>query len=300
MAQTTMCDKILTIGTNLQNNLNARGVTCTFGNTNGHTIYDLAQLVNERNLKGIGDTNLKIMASNPYCVSGDTTDIIVLLRDGVGTPITNQEVTVSDGTNEHTLTTDANGKATLYNQTITTDTTYTATYKGKTTSCFIKYVDIMVDYAVIGNKNTHWFIRNSDASELTVTIDTIGTNLSNSSTTSRYYFANPNNFTSEAPPVFVTDFIVECDIVSLNVTGGTSDQIAFLLQGQTQAYNLSHIANRVPCHIKIVKKGTSAKHYVDDTLLRETTISDRTNYYMGFQLYKTCNVTFKNYRIYEI
>lgn len=296
MAQTTMCDKIQTIGTNLQNNLNARGITCTFGNTNGHTIYDLAQLVNERNLKGIGDTNLKVIASNPYCVSGDTTDIIVLLRDGVGNPLINKSIIITDGTNIYNGITDINGLFTLFNQTITTTTTYTVSYGTEVASIKIQVIDVMIDYAVTNNKNTHWFVRSADTT-MTVTVDDDGTNLSNSSTTtSVFYFANPQSVSGDTPSITIGDFVVECDVIS--TTYGSGSQIALLLQGLTNNFNLSSYT--APYHLKMEKTGTTVKQYVDDTLIRTTTISDRTNYYMGFQLYKTCSIKFKNYRIYTI
>ena len=294
----SICDKIQNIGDTLEDNLNDRGVSCTFGiNSGEQSIYDMAQLITKKNIHGIGDINIQIIPNRPYLTSGESTDITVRLLNGVGNPLINKSITISDGTNSYNGITDINGLFTLFNQTITTDTTYTVTYGTETASKTIQVIDVMIDYAVTNNKDTHWFIRSADTSELTVTVGKDGTNLSNTSTTSsRYYFANPQNVTSETPPVTIGDFIIECDVVS--TTFGSGGQIAFLLQGLGINFNLSSYT--APYHLKMEKTGTSIKQYVNDTLIRTTTISNRTNYYMGFQLYKTCSIKFKNYRIYTI
>ena len=162
-------------------------------------------------------------------------------------------------------------------------------------SLSIPYSLIFSDDGVRESKNSNWYVRTSDTS-LTVTVDDDGTNLSNSSTTtSVYYFANPEHSTSQSPPITIGDFVIECDVISTNF--GRGSQIAFLLQGLTNNFNLSSYT--APYHLKMEKVGTTVKQYINDTLIRTTTISDRTNYYMGFQLYKTCSIKFKNYRIYD-
>ena len=159
----------------------------------------------------------------------------------------------------------------------------------------IPYSLIFNDDGVRRSKNSNWYVRTADTT-LTVTVDDDGTNLSNSSTTtSVFYFANPEHSTSQSPPITIGDFVVECDVISTNF--GSGSQIAFLLQGITNNFNLSSYT--APYHLKMEKVGTTVKQYIDDTLIRTTTISDRTNYYMGFQLYKTCSIKFKNYRIYD-
>ena len=134
--------------------------------------------------------------------------------------------------------------------------TYTATYSGQSSSCTVYGGAVFYDNATSQSKNTHWKIRSSDQSDLTATVGTGGTTLTSASTsTSRFYFANPDD--------------------------------------SLKSYT-------VPYHIKIEKEGTSAKHYLNDTLIRTTTISSRSNYYMGFQLYKRTSITFRDYVIREI
>ena len=175
----------------------------------------------------------------------------------------------------------------------------TDTVNGQTMTVYeLEDTIIFYDKATSQAKNTHWKIRSSDQSDLTVTVGTGGTTLTNTSTSaSRFYFANPDDSTSDSPPITISDFVVEADILDSSFTDSDS-QIAFLLQGQTTSLNLKGYT--APYHIKIEKEGTSAKQYVNDTLIRTTTISDRTTYYMGFQLYKRGSITFREYIIREI
>ncbi len=293
----SICDKIQNIGNTLEDNLNDRGVDCTFGiGTGEQNIYDMVELITKQNLMGIGDANIQIIPNRPYVTSGETIDVTVRLIDGVGNPLPNKIITISEGTNSYNGITNKDGIYTLFNQTITTDTTFTATYGTETASKTIQVIDVMIDYAVTNNKNTHWFVRSADTT-MTVTVGKDGTNLSNSSTTtSVFYFANPQSISSDSPPITIGDFVVECDVISTNF--GSGSQIALLLQGLTQNFNLSSFTP--PYHIKMERIGGTVKMYVDDNNWRTTTISNRTNYYMGFQLYKTCSIKFRNYRIYTI
>ena len=155
---------------------------------------------------------------------------------------------------------------------------------------------IFNDDGVTGSKNSNWYVRSTDAPYLSVTVDDEGTTVSsNDTSTSRFYFANPEHSTSPSPPITISDFVIECDVINTTFTSGS--QIAFLLQGLTNNFNLSSYT--APYHLKMEKVGTTVKQYINDTLIRTTTISSRTNYYMGFQLYKTCDIKFKNYRIYD-
>ena len=92
---TTICDKINTVGTILQENLNDRGVSCTFGGGSGEkNILQLVELVNDTNFKGSSDVNLKIGANRPYLLTGETTDVIVKLENGLCEPLKNKNVTI--------------------------------------------------------------------------------------------------------------------------------------------------------------------------------------------------------------
>ena len=85
----SICDKINTAGETLEANLTARGISCDFGkNSDGKdTIQDMAEMITASNLRGIGDAIIHISASRPYLLSGEKTDLIVTLHNGVGTPL---------------------------------------------------------------------------------------------------------------------------------------------------------------------------------------------------------------------
>ena len=93
----TICDKIQTIGNTLQDNLNNRGISCTFGSgTNESTILDMVEMVNDTNFSGSNDVNLSITANRPYLLENETTDIIVHLEDGMQQPLKNKNVIVGN------------------------------------------------------------------------------------------------------------------------------------------------------------------------------------------------------------
>ena len=91
----TICDKINTIGETLQENLNDRGVDCTFGGGTGEsTISDMVGMVSASNFKGVDDVNLSITANRPYLLENETTDVIVKLENGLCEPLKNKNVTI--------------------------------------------------------------------------------------------------------------------------------------------------------------------------------------------------------------
>ena len=93
----SICDKFNTAGNTLQSKLNARGVSCTYGknSNNKQTITDMANLITSDNLKGANDSIIHLYANRPYLMSGERTDLILALHDGLGNPLANKEVTIS-------------------------------------------------------------------------------------------------------------------------------------------------------------------------------------------------------------
>lgn len=91
----TICNKIQTLGETMETNLNARGVSCTFGTgTNESTILEMVEMVNSTNFKGSSDVNLKIGANRPYLLENETTDVVVKLENGLCEPLKNKNVIV--------------------------------------------------------------------------------------------------------------------------------------------------------------------------------------------------------------
>ena len=285
---TTICDKINTVGTTLQENLNDRGVSCTFGSGTGQTLLDLANLVNENNLLGVGDAVITISASRPYLLNSETTDIIVTLKNGIGQPLANKTITINDGTNTYTGTTDSNGIFIKYAVTVTEDTTFTATYSNVSDSIVVEYCD-MVDYAVTSNNNdADW---NNSNNRLTVTVTDTGKTLTG---TSNYGYYITKNYA-------YTDYIVEFDVVDL------TDLVAWYVRTTTVdaqvVGNFTSMGVRTGDSVKIKVQSNSMQLYVNGTL--KTTIAltiASAPMDFGFRITNqtTKYITYKNFRVHSI
>ena len=93
----TICNKIQTLGETMETNLNARGVSCTFGTGTGEsTVLEMVEMVNGTNFKGSSDVNLKIGANRPYLLENETTDVVVKLENGLCEPLKNKNVIVGE------------------------------------------------------------------------------------------------------------------------------------------------------------------------------------------------------------
>lgn len=163
----TICDKIRTVGDTLETNLNARGVSCTFGTGTGEkTILDMVNLITSSNLKGSSDAVISISASRPYLLSGEKTDLIVRLADGLGQPLANKSVSISDGTSVYSGITNNQGVYKLYDVSVSGDTTFTATYSSVSDSVRVELCSF-IDYAVTSNHNDDWVKFNPSNQTLT-------------------------------------------------------------------------------------------------------------------------------------
>lgn len=281
----SICDNIQNIGNTLENNLNNRGVDCTFGiDTGEQTIYDMVKLVNGQNLMGIGDTNIQIIPNKPYATSEKTIDITIRLLNGVGNPLSNKTIIINDGTNSYNGITDKNGIYTLFNQTITTDTTYTVSYGTEIASKTIP-VAKFIDYGVTNNHNDNWY-KNSGTDDRTVT-DT-GTILANTTST-RYdifaYFGISGQIYVFQPP-----FTVEMDIVGIS---GTDARFQIYDSVTKDSYN----GNFTVGHWKIVYDGTTIKPYYNGVEQTNYT-RNMPNARIGFFIPEMCLIMYKNFVIY--
>lgn len=153
-----ICDKINTAGQTLQSNLNARGVSCTYGKNseNKQTLKDMADLITASNLKGSNDALISISASRPYLLSGEKTDLIVKLVNGLGQPLANKSVSISDGTSVYSGITNNNGTYTKMGVSVNTVTNFTATYNTVNSSECTVYPCIYRDYATSDNKSNYY------------------------------------------------------------------------------------------------------------------------------------------------
>lgn len=286
----SICDKIQNIGDTLEDNLNDRGVSCTFGTGTGEqTIYDMAELITKQNLMGIGDANIQIIPNRSYVTSGETIDVTVRLLNGVGNPLINKIITISDGTNTYNGTTDTNGLFTLFNQTITTTTTYTVTYGTETATTNV-YLCQFVDYGTTSNY-TNWDIVSSD---MQMTRQDTYTELKRTT--------NASSFGYIIKDLGVTDGItIEFDLKQATIPSANEQYLSFRdIQGNTKlgiSRNYQSLNDGEWHHYKLVVNGLTITPVIDGVQKSNLTLSGS---WSRLQLEARNNAVqhFKNFVIY--
>ena len=231
---------------------------------------------------------LTISASKPYLLSGETTDLIVTLHNGFGVPLANKSVTVSDGTSSYSGITNSKGIFTLYSISVSTDTTFTATYSNATGSCLVELCD-MVDYGVTSNNNAEdW---NNSNNRLTVTLSDNGKTLTG---TSNYGYYITKNYA-------YTDYIVEFDVVEL--TALVSWYVRTSASDTQIVGNLSTLGVRDGDNVKIVVQNNSLQLYINGTLKSTIALTIASAPMdCGFRItnQSTKYITFKNFRVHTL
>lgn len=101
------------------------------------------------------EPHISVSATNPYLVSGETTDLVVSLVNVFGSPLSGKTVTLTDGTSVYNGITDNNGTYTKTGVSVSGDTTFTATYSSVSATCKVEYC-LFVDYATTSNHNDNW------------------------------------------------------------------------------------------------------------------------------------------------
>lgn len=285
----SICDKINTAGETLEANLTARGISCDFGkNSDGKdTIQDMAEMITASNLRGIGDAIIHISASRPYLLSGEKTDLIVTLHNGVGTPLANKSVTISDGTSLYSGITNNLGIFTLYDVEVSdTITMFTATYN-TVTDVVLVYNCIFTDYGITSKHNENWVNNNSN---ITVTRNDMYTTLTPSVNSSQNRY--------DVPTVPNQPFVIEFDKHNTSMAG------AYILIGNTTIQFSSSFSGNLASakHLKftIQDDKVTCEHdgVVEQTQLDITSLS-----YIRFQINNNNEgnvITFSNFRIYSI
>lgn len=280
----SICDKINTAGEALQDNLNARGVSCTYGNDTGeYSILGMANLINTSNLKGSADNIIHISASRPYLLEDETTDITVKLHNGVGTPLSDKTITISDGTNTHTGKTNTDGELKLYDVTVSSTKTFTATYDTVSATCEV-CLSTFTDYGA-DNNYTDWDAINN----LTITraTETTLTLTSQSSIGSRYVsISSPN--------------AIEFDLYT-NTANSTANMIS-LRSGSTILVGFTKqelgINSEKYYHIKLVINGSTVTPYVNGVAKASETLNSTPNrFYFALPISTTNIFRYKNFSI---
>lgn len=290
----SICDKIQHIGNTLEDNLNNRGVDCTFGiGTGEQNIYEMAELITKQNLMGIGDANIQIIPNRPYVTSGETIDVTVRLIDGVGNPLVNKIITISDGTNSYNGITDKDGIYTLFNQTITTDTIYTVTYGTETATCLVEYCTY-VNYLVDNEHDA-----NSYYGTGTVTYDKVGATLDATTFSSSNYQLNFRPIDD----VVTVPYEVKFEILD-NDTGNF--RVYFYntnFSGSAIASGTIYRQNQQPTPIRFVVTSSGITRYVGNTsteLTVSTSIASKVGARFGYWQPTTGKIKVRNFRIKQL
>lgn len=238
------------------------------------------------------EPHISVSATNPYLLSGETTDLVVSLVNAFGSPLSGKTITVtgSDGSLYNSIT-DNNGTYTKTGVSVSGDTTFTATYSSVSDSIVVEYC-IMVDYGVTNNSNLiQWFY---DPAYSSVSVDESGTTFTavregEYATVSATLTQNPSR-TDIYPYSF--PFTVEFDLI------GWADDYA-----RIRVYNNAN--NKVAYwnvkdfgvgHYKIVcAEGSQKLYYNGVEQSRKFTFTPLTAWNVAFQT--KGNLKFKNFRI---
>lgn len=180
------------------------------------------------------------------------------------------------------------GLFTLYDVTVSADTTFTATYDTVSDSILVEYCD-MVDYGVTSNNNdADW---NNSSNRLTVTVTDTGKTLTG---TSNYGYYITKNYD-------YTDYIVEFDVVEL------TDLVAWYVRtsaSDTQIVgNFTSLGVRNGDDVKIKVQNNSMQLYLNSAL--KTTIAltiASAPMDFGFRITNqtTKYITYKNFRVHTL
>ena len=236
--------------------------------------------------------HISVSATNPYLVSGETTDLVVSLVNAFGSPLSGKTVTISDGTSSYDGITNNQGVYTLSDVSVSQDTTFTATYGSLSDSVTVEYY-LFIDEGTTASHYDHWYINSYG----TATVQSDGTKLLNTSGNTSFVMRSiiPSNKTisdanaySYNPP-----FVVEFDIVETN---GTSNSDA-----QVQIYSQQTIDNFVQAvttgHYKIEVTSEEQKIWLDDTLINTTNLS-LPNARITLRVRNGKYLIYKNFKVY--
>ena len=240
---------------------------------------------------------ITVTATNPYMLSGETTDLVVSLVNAFGSPLSGKTVTISDGTSVYSGITNNQGIFTLLDIGVTGDTTFTATYGTVSATCLVEYCTF-VDYAVKDNHN-HNYLNQAGTSTITITeadeykefktISTTAGNVYIGSSTSSTGFDVGDTWTIIWDKLYIDGYNVAFQCYNGSTTVGISSTTL-----------LSH--NSDFQELKFVCDGSSIKAYVDGVYKTQTNYTSTGHGYLRINLNNNngaSQVTFraKNIRI---
>ena len=243
------------------------------------------------------EQHISLVATNPYLLESEVTDLVVSLVDEFGLPLANKSVTVSDGSSSYNGITNNQGIFTLPDISVSTDTTFTATYSGATDSCLVEYCRF-VDYAV-KDKHNHNYFNQAGTSNVTITeadgykefktISTTAGNIYLGSSTSFTGFDVGNTWTIIYDKLYVEGYNVAFQCYNGSTTVGINSTTLGSHNSDFQ-------------ELKFVCDGSSIKVYVDGVYKAQTSYTSTGHGYLRINLNNNngaSQVTFraKNIRI---
>lgn len=237
------------------------------------------------------EPHISVSATTPYVMSGETTDLVVSLEDESASPVDGELVTLTDGTSLYNGITNNQGIFTLPDISVSTDTTFTATYSGATDSCLVEYC-LFVDNGTTASHYGHWYINSFG----TATVQDDGTKLLNTSGDGNFVMRSivPSNKTitqansySHNPP-----YIVEFDIVETDGAPSSNAQVQIYSEQTTNNFTQTVTTG----HYKITVTSEEQKIWVDDTLIKTTKLS-LPNARITLRVRQGKYLIYKNFRI---
>ena len=172
---------------------------------------------------------------------------------------------------------------TVFDVTVTEDTTFTATYSSVSDSVVVEYC-AFVDYAVTGKKNTNW---GNASNRITVTTNDSGTTLDNTSSGNGYYSAHYT----------FSNAIIEFDVLS------TANGVRLYVDNSGNGQDLLNLQtyNITNGHIKVLINNSVAKVYHNGTQKgSDISITVGSTLKFVFRLLSgtpSKTITYKNFRI---
>jgi hypothetical protein len=234
------------------------------------------------------EPRITVTATNPYLLSGETTDLVVSLVNVFGSPLSGKTVTVtgSDGSSYSGLT-NLNGTFTLYDITVSANKTYTATYftvSDSVTIYYSKFADLTGDLTKYSGADSRV---NASSTDGVITLTWVsGTYI---------FWANADGGTEFD---YTGDFTVEFDLLS----NGNNATIQ-IYDGSASTYyskTLSQLSSMNAGHYKIVKDGQVFKTFVDG--VEKTAQQVNSNITgacrVGFRQASASTIQFRNFVIY--
>ena len=267
--------------------------TKTTNDYTGDTIHQTTSIIGgvETPIFSFNNDNLTIVASNPYMMTGETTDLTITLKNGLGEPLPNKTVTVTgtDSSSYSGITNNA-GVFVLYDMAVSADTTFTATYSTVSDSILVEYCDF-VDYAVTNKKNTDWL---NYSSRLSVSTDENGTLLTKGASNG-YYLVNNSQIIYE-------DYICEFDIVDTTGQVGWYHQASSNSMQDVINFGSYNVNGK---HIKLVCEDGVMKVYADGTQIGSNiSLTTSTPFEMGFRINAGTTqdryIKYKNFRLHTL